>query len=164
MLSHKEYTPGQENLSQDMNSIDNGSFPRKVQATSLNWFKSPSLAVLKEELCIFTRKARRVWSAISGRVKDAWTLIKFKGNLRDTQNSFRLKPPVKCFWDTGFHFQSALSFFVVGFSTWENPPPSQKRHLCSISLRIGNILMDGPKKEKLKFYSNRAWPCVSWEM
>ena len=47
-VSHEEYTPAQEDLSQDINSIDNGSFLRKVQATSLNWFKSPSLAVLEE--------------------------------------------------------------------------------------------------------------------
>ena len=50
-VSHEEYTPAQEDLSQDINSIDNGSFLRGVRATSLHWFKSPSLAVPGEEPC-----------------------------------------------------------------------------------------------------------------
>ena len=136
--------------------------PKGVRATSLHWFKSPTLAVPGEEPC--TKSQGRPDTSGRQLVGEHEPPIKFKGNLRDSRNPSRLKPPVKCFWDAGLHPQSALSFLVVGFSTWENPPPSQKRHLCSISLRIGNILIDGPKKEKLKFYCNRAWPCVSWEM
>ena len=30
-------------------------------------------------------------------------------------------------------------FSVAGYSAWEDPPPSQKRHLWRVSLRIGNL-------------------------
>lgn len=49
--SHEKYTPAQEDLSRDISSIDNGSFLRKVRATSQHWFKSPSLAMPGEEPC-----------------------------------------------------------------------------------------------------------------
>lgn len=42
------------------------------------------------------------------------------------RNPFRLKPG-KSFRDDGFHPRSTVLFSVAGYSTWEDPPPSQKK-------------------------------------
>ena len=55
------------------------------------------------------------------------------------RNPFRLKPPGKSFRDDGFHSRSTVWFSVAGYSTWEDPLLSQKKHLWYISLKIGNF-------------------------
>ena len=77
-------------------------------------------------------------SEIIGRGEDAWNLTGIKGNLGNALNPFRLKPPGKRFQDTVFHSRSTLLFLVASYSTWEDPSPSQKKHLWSVSLRTGN--------------------------
>ena len=73
------------------------------------------------------------------------------------RNPFRLKPPGKSFRDDGFHSRSTVWFSVAGYSTWENPPPSQKKTSLECILKNWKFFKtEGLKKEKLKFYCSGA--------
>lgn len=114
--------------------------PPKKSPDNLSTLESPSLAVVGWASCTRYHRGQRCL------VRNRW---KSRGFLKPHQvrrefggrpEPHQVKVFSKCIWDTTFHSKSAVLFSVSGYSTWEDPSTSQKKHFWSVSLRTGSSL------------------------
>lgn len=113
-------------LTQDINNMDKEFFLRKTGNWSM--LESPPPALLGWVPCTGYHRGQRSLVRNHWESRGCLKPIRFKGNLGDTLNTFRLKSPGKCFQDTAFHSRRAVLFSVAHYSTWEDPSPSQKEN------------------------------------
>lgn len=136
MLNHEDYTPAQEDLSQGISSIDHRPLPKGNPGNRSALVQMSSPGHMGDTLHKVPRMPGNVWLGIDGEVDDAANPIsnKTEGNSEDALNLLQA-PPCDVSGTPNSISRRALLFSVAGYPTWEDPLPSQKKHLWSVTFK-----------------------------